>query len=208
MDNQQKSRIESEESLAEWLGTHHIPIDQWGKGNAKTVAALWQEITASETELWAEPPLRVIRVVKIQVRPNYGSTLVLTEVEQILRDSRRRLRNQIPGEKIVGAESAEEAALRGLYEEVGVTADAVQFTHIPKEPVIEERASPSFPGLLTQYWFHEVEVVVMGLPEGAFWTEDLGESVAQRHGWAWTDAETWPQNTIISRHNDEKNKII
>lgn len=187
MNNWKKATIKSEKALSEWLRQYQIPLDKWGHGEAKTVAALWQEIAAGEAELWAEPLLRVIQVVKMKVKQSQHSNLVLMEVEQVLSDGRRRARNQIPGEKILDNEPIKKAALRGLYEELGIEPAALQFVHIPEEPEIEERESPSFPGLQTQYRFYEIEVEVRGLPEETFWTEDLGKSGVKRHRWDWVN---------------------
>ena len=87
MADQQKAIITTQDALIDWLQRHQIPIDEWGQGDAKTVAALWQEIKNGETMLQDEPPLRILQVAQLLIQRD---GLVLHEVEQILHDGRRR----------------------------------------------------------------------------------------------------------------------
>lgn len=182
--------IESLESLQAWLVHHKIPIHRWGEGNAKTVQELWIELTRGETQLWASPPLRVINVVRMYIRSSSASDSLLYEVEQTLPDGRNRPRNTLPGEKMIGDELPRATASRLLQEEFNMPADCLEIARISDQPHIEEKTSPSYPGLTTRYCFYDAEIIVSGLPDEPFWTEEVDEEgQVLRHRWEWANGK-------------------
>jgi hypothetical protein len=52
----------------------------------------------------------------------------------------------------------------------------------------EEGASPSYPGLITRYLIHIVEVEIEGLPDKDFATQEgsrAGGETIKKHHWSW-----------------------
>lgn len=180
--------IDGVDSLRQWLVDRGIDLSLWGTGGTKTVEALWTEIAAVETILQDAPPLRILRVTEILIEHD-GK--VLYEVEQALRDGRRRRRNHPPTEKICGRESVEETVYRCLSEELGVSPSQVDGLIVAQTPTITEGASPSYPGLRTRYLLYPVTVAMVGLPNSEFWTEESAANQSDlvvRHRWAWVEA--------------------
>jgi hypothetical protein len=175
-------------SLEIWLKRQQVPVEAWGLGSSKSVAALWAELQSGESELTADPPRRIVSVVQIVIRRD---EYVLVEAGQELEDGRQRARHRLPSEKMHPGESPEETALRGLREELGVAAEAVSFVAGSVESWQWEQDSISYPGLFTCYRYFRVEVDVAGLPAQPFSTREEtsgpGEPV-KRHFWEWAPA--------------------
>jgi len=170
-----------------WLESIGIDVSQWGTSTSKSLENLWDEYLRGEIYFVADPPLRIVQVVQIIVGRN---DMILLEMEQEFSNSKRRSRNQPPSEKIKPGEDLYDAALRCLNEELGlepVQIDIDKFSYTAKEEIIE---SPSYPGLLTRYTIHTLEVQVTGLPEQEFWRENVaageGDPV-KRHLWGWAE---------------------
>lgn len=178
--------------LKSWLTAHRIDITRWAAGGAKSVENLWSEIIAGETELQDDPPLRLVRLVKVIIRQE---DKILVEVNQEFGENQQRYRGLPPAEKIKPYETPSEAALRCLQEELQVEPDQVQLG-----AVSEARArisdSQSYPGLPTRYLTYEVEAQVTGLPNGDFWTTEAehadGDPVRNHH-WQWMSREAYFQ---------------
>lgn len=174
--------FDSVEAIEKWLADHHIDTTAWGVGDAKTVVDLWHEVVNGDCCLQDDPPLRRLSVVQILIR---RGSHILIEVEQEFHSGQRRSRHLLPAEKIRLGEDYREAALRGLHEELGVTADAVTLLS-PYKRLKTVVDSPSYPGLPTQYVFHLVEAAVIGLPETEFWRDNLAQDdPVKRQRWAW-----------------------
>jgi NUDIX domain len=130
-----------------------LPLDLYGKGAAKSVDSLLQEIESGECQLiWEnEMPIRVLRVSLITVRSPLGC---LWEERQEFHDGRVRFRNlQGVSEKCRPQESFEETAIRGLQEELGLDRAIVTPTlqEIRCETEFRARLSTSYPGLKSHY---------------------------------------------------------
>ena len=169
------------------LAASPIDLSTWGVDDAKTMADLWREIMAGETQLQVEPLRRVVSVVQvIIVRGN----LVLVETQQVLQDGRTRSRELPPSEKMHPGEHPADAATRCLREELEVEPGEVELVNTAHPPTRQSRASPSYPGLQTDYLFHRVDVRVPSLPDQAFATAEAvtGDALVTRHDWAWRDA--------------------
>jgi ADP-ribose pyrophosphatase YjhB (NUDIX family) len=171
-------------ALARWLDENGIDTDSWGVGETKSVANLWDELMNGDCRLQAAPPLRLLEVAQIIIR---RGEQILIEVEQEFHNGQRRMRHLLPAEKMQAGEDYRMAALRGLQEELGVAeANVVLLPHYKRLQTTID--SPSYPGLRTQYIFHQVEAAVTGLPEGDFWRENSvqthGDPV-KRQRWAW-----------------------
>ena len=145
------------EGLRNYLSTYGIPVDSWGKGSAKTLDHLLEEINEGETVLVERERgtevLREIKVASITVLYHKnGETYVLAEDRQEFSDGRVRKRTlKAKGslsEKFKSHEDQGEAAKRAIREELGIAGD-VKLTQVKEEEEIE--ASQSFPGLKTIY---------------------------------------------------------
>jgi len=138
-----------------------VNVELWGKGKAKTVSNLLEEIRKKESQLVIDEKgiSRVVGIAKMIIcdpnRPERGS---LIELSQRLPDGRIRKRNQQPSEKIKGKESPEEAVVRGIKEELHIGRGGYRLFSIP--PKVESIPSPSYPGLPCYYTVHRFKVVL------------------------------------------------
>lgn len=107
------------------LGQHHIPIDRWGVGEAKSLSLFLKELEIGDSKLLEESGdlIRSIEVARVNVfyKSEDGTVLNLYEAGQFFSDGRTRIRSNkfSVGEK-VQHESTREAALRGLRDELGI----------------------------------------------------------------------------------------
>jgi ADP-ribose pyrophosphatase YjhB (NUDIX family) len=180
--------METITDLHAWLLAHGVDTATWGEGTSKSVRHLWQELCDGDCVLVDGPPRRVVAVVQITIRRG-GLTLV--EVGQELDNGRFRFRNHLPAEKIKSGESVDAAARRCLQEELGVDETAVTLLPITTSPHPYLTASPSYPGLLTAYTFHQVAAHVAPLPDDDFWRDNLAARTGdpiRRHLWGWRSA--------------------
>ena len=174
--------------LEKWLAQRGIDTSEWGTGNTKSVKNLWYEFKEGDMALRDNPLLRVVHVVQVIIR---RQNKILIEAMQEFDDGSRRYRNQPPSEKMKSSESPTDAALRCLWEELGINEIDVTFDQSSYKQIQAQADSPSYPGLPTQYTFHLIEAVVAGLPGTDFWhdNETYGEGdPVKRHYWVWQPA--------------------
>lgn len=180
------SSIGSAEDLGLWLAERGIDTRSWRPPGNKRVVDLWTEIETGDTRLQKNPPLRLVNVVQIIIR---RGDRILVEAEQELEDGSRRVRNHPPSEKMKAGESVEVAAMRCLKEELRVESRRVSLDTATTRQAKEMTDSPSYPGLPTQYTFYRIDAKVEGLPDVAFWRENIafadGSDPIKRHRWAW-----------------------
>jgi hypothetical protein len=136
----------------------YLPLELYGKRRAKDFASLVKEIEKGESEIvWeGDKPIRLIKVCRVKVI-SLDNELSLYEDRQVFADGRIRKR-RIEGlaEKFLPNENPEDAAERALKEELGMSSEAIALTPIrPGGIDTEEKESPSYPGLVTQYQFHD-----------------------------------------------------
>ncbi len=173
------------QNMVHWLDSIGIDVSQWGMNSTKTPENLWDEYVRGEVSFQANPPRRIVSVVIIIISRD---DMILLEVEQEFHNGKRRSRNQPPSEKIKPGEDLHDAVLRCLHEELGLKAAQIDFdeSHYKREE--ETRESPSYPGFMTRYTMYTVEVQAEGLPEQAFWRDNVaageGDPV-KRHLWGW-----------------------
>ncbi|MPY58957.1 NUDIX domain-containing protein [Streptomyces spongiae] len=171
--------------LQEWLRSKGIPYDSWGIGAVKSVRNLWDEITSGEATLSDDPPLRRVSVVSVRV---VADGRQLTEVGQLMANGAVRKRNSPPTEKMKPGETPITAALRCLAEELGVRDTDVTIDPQSLSVTVEQDASPSYPGLTSEYRLHTVDAQVVGLPGTSFTTDeasDDADAVISTHYWEW-----------------------
>ena len=176
--------------LQHFLTTHNIDTSHWGTQNFKTITDLFHELQNGDIQLQSDPPLRVVRVVRVIVRQNDH---ILVEQEQLFRDGRTRVRNQPPSEKLQRDESPRDGARRCLVEELQVTPQQIEILN--GAPLIQEQItdSHSYPGLQSHYILYTLQARVTGLPTDAFSTRnsatESGDPVVETH-WHWQPDST------------------
>ncbi|KAJ8774525.1 hypothetical protein K2173_016971 [Erythroxylum novogranatense] len=202
-------RFANPQSLSDWLKPR-LPSDSlasWGvKPGTKNVHNLWLELSEGETSLAdSTPPIRTVNVVSVRILGN--NDRVLIESHQELSDGSVRNRSRPLSEKMKPDETPETAVFRAIKEELGsVVKDIGAVSIVPgsyKEKV-EERNSLSYPGLPARYVLHSMDVVVDGLPDGEFCTEEseeYGDSdekraanqavSVKRHFWVWVSSDSF-----------------
>ncbi len=186
MTDQPSLTFDNPTALTDWLAANGLPLNDWGRGGAKSVADLWAEVACGETTLGDNPPRRAVNVVQVLI---HQGERTLTEIEQAMADGRRRARGWPPSEKLKGGEEALAAARRCLAEELGIitSLDTLCEETLPYEHTLD---SPSYPGLPTTYRVHTVALAAddlpAALPEADFWLDNAapGDPV-RRHLWGW-----------------------
>jgi hypothetical protein len=176
--------FENQEELEQFLISKGIDTSLWGKGDAKSVSDLWNEIISGDSSIQAKPFMRIVNAVKIIIRKDKK---VLTEFQQELQDGRKRSRNMLPSEKKHIAENYRAAVKRAIYEEFGINEDDIESIIPTGETKQEIRESISYPGLLTRYRYYFYEARINNLPGSEFWTIEKREahSPIKRHLWKW-----------------------
>lgn len=174
-------------SLEIWLTRNGIDISAWGTGSSKTLTDLWHELNCGEIILHEYPPLRVVNVVQVIIRRN---DRILVETEQVLRNGRKRRRNQPPAEKFKPGETYQDAAKRCLQEELGIDARLIKIRPETHRQIKTYSHSFSYPGLPSLYTVNIVEANVQELPLADFWRDNQsftnGDPV-RKHRWGWRE---------------------
>lgn len=179
-------------ALQRWLIQQGIDMTNWGMDGAKTVSDLWDELQNGDIKLHGDPPLREVALVQVFIR---RGELVLLELAQEFESGLQRHRHIPPSEKMRRNEDYREAAVRGLYEEMGIAPESIFFIADSYRQFYRDTVSPSYPGLSTRYTVHRIDAHVSALPEADFWWENethgAGDPV-RRHLWGWRPADDIP----------------
>ncbi len=182
--------FENVTELETWLADNGIDISCWGTGGAKTVENLWSELAQGESELHADPPRRLVRIVSVNICRGKRK---LVEVGQVFGENQYRYRDMPPTEKLKPGEQPVEAAVRCLQEELEADPGRVTILSATAEPEQNMQDSQSYPGLTTHYIRYHVEAKVAGLPRRSFSTleaaHDDGDPV-KSHQWRWKPLAT------------------
>jgi len=153
-ENHKSDQFSSEDDLVNFLIANDIPVDQWGKGSAKTVRHLYNEILEKESVLsYIDGKLiRSIEFVSAQIfYDSPGGVLKLVEEKQIFKDGRVRSRylESSVSEKMKDDEGPRNSIIRGIEEELKIS---IAMDQIEANGNIDEtEESNSYPGLLTRY---------------------------------------------------------
>ena len=135
-----------------------LPLELYGHGQAKSFQSLLDEIEKGESQIiWEEDkPVRCLKVCRVKVI-SLDNELTLFEDRQEFADGRVRQRGfDKLSEKMGVAENPITAAERALKEELGMSSEALKLTPIYPDGIDgKELESPSYPGLLTRYEFHD-----------------------------------------------------
>jgi len=153
-ENHKSDQFSSENDLVNFLIANDIPVEQWGKGAAKTVKHLYNEILEKESVLsYIDGKLiRSIEFVSAQIfYDSPGGVLKLVEEKQIFKDGRVRSRylESSVSEKMKADEGPRNSIIRGIEEELKIS---IAMDQIEANGNIDEtEESNSYPGLLTRY---------------------------------------------------------
>ena len=149
--------IWTEHSLRDLLRRHDVPDYTWHHHpNAKTIADLLHEVELGESMMVVEMG-RLVRIL-YGIGPNIyyirldGKRQRLVEARRAYTDGRvetRNLRTSL-GEKMPLGETAEQALVRALKEELGLHIAPTDIAHTPMVHVVGESYSASYPGLTTR----------------------------------------------------------
>lgn len=156
--------------LASILEMFGVPVETWGKGEAKDIGDFYKEIVAGESYLHINNQgiARVVEIVEMHFKsPQPWKKVILKEVFQILPDGRKRERNLEPAGKVKAGETPTEALIREVFEEVKLKSD--HFGYRLLSPRVEVRQSKSYPGITCKYIIYPFEIV-----------PDIGTHVLQR----------------------------
>ena len=173
--------------LETWLIEQNIDLSNWGRGSAKSVCDLLREITTGDSKIISNPARRQVEVAVVVIQ---DGDKYLIEHEQVMSDSRIRVRNWPPSEKLQQNEPVLDAVKRCLREELGVNHSQIGMIRILSTPTTERKPSPSYPGLETEYTLHLAYANVRGLPQKSFETHELshsGSGTVNLHRWVWRE---------------------
>jgi len=153
-ENHKSDQFSSENDLVNFLIANDIPVEQWGKGAAKTVKHLYNEILEKESVLsYIDGKLiRSIEFVSAQIfYDSPGGVLKLVEEKQIFKDGRVRSRylESSVSEKMKADEGPRNSIIRGIEEELKISISMDQIE--ANGNIDETEESNSYPGLLTRY---------------------------------------------------------
>ncbi|MBA3237967.1 MAG: NUDIX domain-containing protein [Parachlamydiaceae bacterium] len=145
--------INNEEELKIWLNKFpNIKANEW----IKSPLALYNEIKNSECVFGLEEGklyrrLDVVSVKCFHTNPN-GQRFQIFEEKQVFKNGMIRERgNKYIAEKIQAGESPEQAAIRGLAEELHISGPNVQVVALSEENKFEKRESPTYKGIQCSY---------------------------------------------------------
>jgi len=142
----------------QYLVSHNVPVEEYGKDGYKTIGHLYTEIKEGETILTEEDGGLVRRVEFVGAKVIYKApegTLWLYEAKQVFKDGRTRVRNNMPysaAEKFKAGEDLNEVLVRGMEEELGIHVDPSQFAFYNKKEV---ENNDDYPGIRSFHIGHE-----------------------------------------------------
>lgn len=144
--------------LEAFLRDHHVPLEKWGKGEARSLEHLAKELAAGEAILTIEEDGRLLRTgfgvaIWVYYVDKQGRRFWLKEECQKYANGNERRRGDLIemsiGEKRQASESVQEAAERAFREELKLK---IPFDRLEVLPPRDKRTpSKAFPGLDTRY---------------------------------------------------------
>jgi len=147
------------------LRAHHVPLDEWGKGDAKTLQHLQKEIESGESilEFTDAGVVKITLGSCINIFHRVGDIrLKLVEDRQVFKDGREKKRNLSTsiGEKRSPDENPLDCAYRALEEELGISERLPLTDCGPNNSGLVP--SVSFPGISTR---HFLDIYELELPD-------------------------------------------
>jgi hypothetical protein len=175
------------DQLLQRLLAARIPIDEYGKGAAKTINHLLSEINEGEAILTVDTNKNVYRQVNVLwldviCNLSNGDAYILKEDRQEFKDGRVKVRSldSSIGEKLKPFETIEEGVARALQEEIGVDKiDSLYDIGYQERTFIPD----TFPGIESTYKMYKFASVI---PETSFVPEGYIEEQSDK-----TNYYTW-----------------
>lgn len=135
------------------LSKYQIDTDKWGKGEAKTLQHLLDEIESKDCTI-QEKNNSILRCVDFVGVDIFYKNLKLKEDKQVFNDGRERRRKMMSSvaEKMKIGEDPLESAIRGIKEELGFDVEVSQIKKL--KTMQYKNDSMSYPGLITEYNGH------------------------------------------------------
>ena len=153
-------------TLRQQLENAGIDISKWGKGQAKTLAHLQEEIESGETILATGEQGELLRKVVVGGADIYynspeGEKYRLKEDKQVFKDGRERRRDlgHAISEKMKPDENPKDAMIRGIREELGIEGE-ISLAEIGIDEQLPSSPGLSYPGLQSQYIRHKFETTL------------------------------------------------
>ncbi|CAK0874341.1 unnamed protein product [Prorocentrum cordatum] len=201
--------LQNEAKLSEYLRGRGVSTERLGTGAAKCCADLLHELRAGACHLEAreaDGAAQVLRIVEpVFIRLRWGARVLVQEA-QLRPDGRTAKRKMLLAEKKEPRDGGGLFAtiVRGINEELGVPQDILQqegVLHYRQDTYhfeVEQIDSPSYPGLMSMYRTHHVQVDIqeaglqhfagLGLPDGTdFATTETTAVGTTTHFWKWYD---------------------
>mmetsp|Transcript_5528 Transcript_5528/g.8996 ORF Transcript_5528/g.8996 Transcript_5528/m.8996 type:complete len:853 (+) Transcript_5528:89-2647(+) len=145
------------------LEDHGIDTTQFGKGEAKNIEQLSEEVQNGSAVLMLDATehkklVRVVDVVALRIISGAGSTQkYLIETQEVYADGRQRNLERLPATKKHPHENTKQTTERIVKDMVDLGACKVHFDFSKREFFESESQSPSYPGVLTVYRMEIVE---------------------------------------------------
>lgn len=193
-----------------WLHEASIDTLHWGMARTKSTASLFREIQNKISVLLLEPidkftyrVVRLLRAARVRLKQEFPGNRIryLVEGSQELGETGQlRYRNMLLSSMMRYGENSFAAAKRSVGKEMQninmVSGRCIPWRMITAkrdnpQVCVEDMESPSFPGLVTRYFFVTVDVKVdKKLPESDFCTVEYLPSmhIATKHYWKWRTA--------------------
>jgi myosin-light-chain kinase len=214
--------VVGEPASIEWLEnvfkTFNLDTSSWGKGQAKTLSHLKNEMQLHECSLLlrGDKLLRMVDLIVVRIQSKDGKTLV--EASQTFSDGRERQVQRFPAvmcrAKGKGRESAKAEIIRLLQYEMNSTPDILKLDFegdLLSELVTERTESQSYPGLDSIYrkFFFTAQVNEnakpallngVGLPSYSPFQTSLQDGT--RVKWEWWDAHKCQQQGLPVKQLD------
>jgi len=145
------------EAVKRQLREHDIRVEDFGKGDAKTIEEFGISVFNGVTRLMLDAAkynciVRVVDVVLLRVYTgDHGSKRFLIQTAEQYPDGRKKTSNQLPGAKKKPHENGVQAAKRIVAERLQMPNCEIDFDFTSKECFEEEEDSPHYPGVRTVY---------------------------------------------------------
>lgn len=162
MSEMQRDQGQAISALRNQLEAAGISTSEWGKGEAKTLRHLVQELDEGDCTLLVDAQGALTRTVvvggaNVFYNSPEGVRYRLLEEKQVFTDGRERKRDlgHAVSEKMKPGEDPTDAMVRGIREELGIHGEIAITYQGQMEKTI---TSPSYPGLTSRYLNHKFTV--------------------------------------------------
>lgn len=172
------------------LEDHGIDTTQFGKGEAKTIEQLSQEVQNGSAVLMLDATkhkklVRVVDVVALRICAAGSSQKYLIETQEVYSDGRQRNLERLPGTKKYPHENTKQTTERIVKDLIDVGTCKIHFDYSKRELFEQEQTSPSYPGVITVYRMEIVEgrVSASSSPPSGEWSHQDPSGTTKSFKW-------------------------